>query len=44
MTDNAIYEYVPHFRTRTKIGSPDQGPVKVVEQFPHGTAAARFNA
>lgn len=44
MTDNAIYEYVPHFRTRTKIEAPDQGPVKVVEQFPHGTAAARFNA
>jgi hypothetical protein len=44
MTDHAIYEYVPHVRTKSKIGSPDQGPVKVAEQFPHGTTAARFNA
>jgi len=44
MTDQAIYEYVPHVRTKTKIGAPDQGPVKVAEQFPHGNAAARFNA
>jgi hypothetical protein len=44
MTDQAIYEYVPHRRTETKIGAAGQGPVKVAEQFPHGSPAARFNA
>jgi hypothetical protein len=43
MTDHAIYEYVPHYRTQTKIGPEIPGPVKVAEQFPHGSAAARFN-
>ena len=43
MTDHAIYEYVPHYRTQTKIGPEIPRPVKVAEQFPHGSAAARFN-
>jgi hypothetical protein len=44
MIDDAIYEYVPHARTRSKIGDADKGPVRVAEQFPHGNTAARFNA
>ena len=44
MNDRAIYEYVTHLRTRTKMGAVAQGPVVVAEQLPHGTAAARFNA
>jgi len=44
MTSNTIYEYIPHLRTQTKIGDPSPGPVRVAEQFPHGNAAARFNA
>jgi hypothetical protein len=44
MSAHTIYEYVPHVRTQTKIGVPIAGPVRVVEQFPHGNAAARFNA
>jgi hypothetical protein len=43
-TDHAIYEYVPHRRTETKIGEALRGPVKVAEQFPHGGPATRFNA
>ncbi|MGA3146251.1 MAG: hypothetical protein ABSF33_02110 [Acidimicrobiales bacterium] len=42
-TDPAVYEYVPHHRTMTKIGEA-RGPVKVAEQFPHGSPTARFNA
>ncbi len=42
--DRAIYEYVPHHRTTTKIGETAHAPVKVVEQFPHGSLTARFNA
>ena len=44
MTDHAIYEYIPHRRTRAKIEDPSQGPIRVAEQFPHGNPAARFNA
>jgi hypothetical protein len=43
MTSHTIYEYIPHLRTQTKISDPP-GPVRVAEQFPHGNAAARFNA
>lgn len=45
MTETAIYQYVPHHRTQTKLEeSPAARPVTVAEQLPHGTAAARFNA
>jgi len=44
MTDNAIYQYVPHRRTQGKLEGTGPGPVKVAEQLPSGTAAQRFNA
>jgi hypothetical protein len=44
MTDHAIYDYVPHPRTKTKLAGGMSGPVKVAEQLPTGNAAARFNA
>jgi hypothetical protein len=44
MTDNAIYDYVPHRRTQRKLEGNAPGPVKVAEQLPSGTAAQRFNA
>jgi hypothetical protein len=44
MTDDPIYDYVPHHRTRTKLEGGATAPVKVAEQLPTGTAAARFNA
>ncbi len=43
MTDNPIYEYVPHRRTQRKLEGTAPGPVKTVEQMPSGTAAQRFN-
>lgn len=44
MTDQAIYDYVPHLRTQTKLPDGAARPVTVAEQLPHGTPAARFNA
>ena len=44
MNDNAIYEYIPHHRTRTKIEGSASAPVKVAEQLPSGNVAARFNS
>jgi hypothetical protein len=44
MTDQAIYEYVPHPRTRTKLQGGAARPVKVAEQLPAGSVADRFNA
>ncbi|MGO9344580.1 MAG: hypothetical protein ACLP6E_19005 [Acidimicrobiales bacterium] len=44
MTDTAIYDYVPHQRTRTKIEGGAAAPVRVAEQLPSGNAAARFNS
>lgn len=44
MTDNVIYDYIPHHRTKKKLAGDVAGPVKVAEQLPSGTAAARFNA
>ena len=41
--DARIYDYVPHNRTKTKIGEAVRGPVKVAEQFPHDSTTARFN-
>ena len=44
MTDNVIYDYIPHHRTKNKLDGTGAGPVKVAEQLPSGTAMARFNA
>jgi hypothetical protein len=44
MTDHAIYNYIPHRRTQTKLEGTAAEPVKVVDQLPTGNAAARFNA
>jgi hypothetical protein len=44
MTDNAIYQYVPHRRTQRKLEGTGPGPVTVAGQMPTGTAAQRFNA
>jgi len=44
VSENAIYRYVPHKRTSRKLHGQLAGPVKAVDQMPHGTAAARFNA
>jgi len=44
MTDHAIYDYVPHHRTKTKLEGAAAGPVTVADQLPHGNAMARFNA
>jgi len=44
MTDSSIYDYVPHHRTETKLAGKPAGPVKVAEQLPSGSPAARFNA
>jgi hypothetical protein len=45
MTDHAIYHYVPHHRTQSKLVDGEVArPVTVAEQLPHGNAAARFNA
>ena len=43
MTEPAIYEYIPHRRTQRKLEDV-HGPVKVAEQYPHDSAAAKFNA
>jgi len=43
MAVHAIYDYVPHRRTREKLDHAS-GPVEVHDQLPRGTAAARFNA
>jgi hypothetical protein len=40
----AIYNYVPHHRTKEKLEGPPKGPITVAAQFPHDNAAARFNA
>lgn len=44
MTDHtAIYEYVPHHRTKEKLEGTT-APVRVAEQLPTGSAFERFNA
>ena len=43
MTDQAIYDYIPHLRTKAKLEG-GAAPVKVADQLPTGNAAARFNA
>jgi hypothetical protein len=44
MASNLIYDYIPHHRTKKKLEGSAPGPVKVAEQLPSGSAAARFNA
>jgi hypothetical protein len=43
MPTRTIYDYVPHHRTSEKLEHASQ-PVKVSEQLPHGSPAARFNS
>jgi hypothetical protein len=43
MSEHALYTYIPHHRTKSKLEGITE-PVKVAEQLPHGTPAARFNA
>jgi hypothetical protein len=40
----SIYDYVPHRRTREKLEGNVPGPVRAMDQLPHGNPAARFNA
>jgi hypothetical protein len=44
MSDHAIYAYIPHPRTTTKLEGGLGKPVKVLEQLPSGNSMARFNA
>src|ERR1035441_5317649 len=44
MTDQAIYEYVPHHRTNTNLEGAAEGPVTVAQQLPSGSVMDRFNA
>ena len=44
MTDHAIYNYIPHRRTKMRLEGQGRGPVKVADQLPKGTGIARFNA
>src|SRR5258708_1049333 len=44
MTDNAIYEYVPHRRTQRKLEVTAPRPLTTVHQIPTPTAAQGFNA
>lgn len=41
---NVIYRYIPHHRTKQSLDGTLDAPVKVAEQLPRETAAARFNA
>jgi hypothetical protein len=43
MTDQAIYEYVPHHRTSSTVEDQARAAT-VADQLPHGNAAERFNA
>ncbi len=44
MTDHAIYDYIPHIRTKAKLDGSLDRPVTVAGQLPTGNVAARFNA
>ena len=44
MPDLSIYKYVPHHRTKEKLGGQAAGPVRAVDQLPHGSPAQRFNS
>ncbi|HUC04141.1 MAG TPA: hypothetical protein VL961_02000 [Acidimicrobiales bacterium] len=41
---SALYEYVPHHRTRHRLEGTGRGPVKVVDQLPSGTVFQRLNS
>jgi hypothetical protein len=43
MAERGIYRYVPHHRTQERLAGATS-PVKVADQLPTGSAAARFNA
>ena len=43
MPSLSIYNYVPHHRTSEKLAHRS-GPVRVTDELPKGTAAARFNS
>ncbi len=43
MAVRALYDYVPHHRTKEKLDHVAR-PIKVSEQFPHGNPVARFNS
>lgn len=44
MSDHAIYDYIPHHRTKAKLEGNLEKPVTVAGQLPAGNAMARFNA
>jgi hypothetical protein len=44
MAERTIYRYVPHRRTQARLAGEAPRPVKVVDQLPAGSKAARFNA
>ncbi len=44
MSDVAIYNYIPHRRTKEKLEGSIDKPVTVAGQLPQGNAMARFNA
>jgi hypothetical protein len=44
MTDHAIYNYIPHRRTKAKLEGNLDKPVTVAGQLPGGNGMARFNA
>jgi hypothetical protein len=44
LTEDAIYDYIPHPRTEAKLEGIAAEPVKLADPFPTGNPAARFNA
>ena len=44
MAERTIYRYVPHRRTQARLAGQAPRPVKVMDQLPAGSKAARFNA
>ena len=44
MSGQAIYDYIPHHRTRAKLEGTVHPPGKVADHLPRGSALARFNA
>lgn len=41
---DGVYKYVPHHRTQEKVSGRGEGPVKVADQLPRGSALQRFNS
>jgi hypothetical protein len=44
MATAATYSYTPHHRTKATLAGKTAGPVKIEDQLPKDSAAARFNA